>query len=471
MSNNDKATPVQWAQQLESDQTTTTELLLASRLRKLPKMMMPPALKQELRRSLIEQAALKHSGHPVPKRRLAFLTAVAVLLAVLIVSVFMRPAYLVSASEIMARAAHITNLQSYQGVMSGQAMRTSYAMNSWQQFVWFKAPNQWRVEYYTAIPQGAVSPLIQQAVTRSQPSLSLSEGSLYFGSVLVSDQHDAWSLYAGRTLERMNAEDVTAKLDLWRPLGVADYSGDNLDKTLDALKIDYRQATLVGTETLAGRSAYLVELLPKVVLPDSSQSIAKVRLWIDKETYFQLGAEARSIDDTILWKAVFTSLEINPLIPDDIFHFTPPPELAIYDRRAALITTPAELTQIWGKVAAQVNFAVYAPSYIPAYLVPKTPLANTTDAQQMVVQDYASSTNPVVLTISQIGAAATFPHMAGFMNVSIGTFSGFYQDLGKGTSQLVFVNDKTFTVLAVYSEVTKDELIRIARSLQLVHPQ
>jgi len=467
--NNVRDTSDEWVKLLESDQTSMPELKLVARFRELPKHTAPLAFKQTLRHSLLtEQPRRRSFAQPIGIRRSAALMFIALLLITLTALTVARP-YSVSAADILARSADAASLQSFQGVMSGQGAQSEYAMNSWQQFVWFNTPNQWRVEYYAAIPTGAVSAEVQKAITRSTPTTPMEQGSLHFQMLLVNNQTDAWSLSAGHSLEHFNVEDVAAQLDLWWHSGLADYSGDTLKDTLDTLKRDYQDARHIGDGTLAGRSAYIIDIVPKIEADQPRPaSLAKIRLWIDQATYFQLGLEARTADDRVLWKAAFDSIQINTSVAANVFDFTPPPQLAVYDRRTTVSTSPEQLAQVWLKMASQVNFKVYAPTYVPAYLTGKLPTADTQNTQQTVAQDYASATNPVALTIRQTGLSSKATLGMSGAQETIGSFKGIYQDLGKGGKQLIFANGNTFTVLVGRSEVTKDDLLRVARSLQLV---
>jgi outer membrane lipoprotein carrier protein len=84
--------------------------------------------------------------------------------------------------------------------------------------------------------------------------------------------------------------------------------------------------TYVGADTLSGRPAHVLALVPKFDTP-----VTLVRVWIDEADFlvrrFEI-AEANGTRRTV----ELTDLRVNVPIPDSVFRWTPPPGVRVVDR-------------------------------------------------------------------------------------------------------------------------------------------
>jgi outer membrane lipoprotein-sorting protein len=84
--------------------------------------------------------------------------------------------------------------------------------------------------------------------------------------------------------------------------------------------------TYVQEEDLNGRAAHLVALVPKFEAP-----YTLVRVWIDSEDYLVRKFEIYEENETVR-TIELQNVEAGIDLPDDIFHFTPPPGVEVFTR-------------------------------------------------------------------------------------------------------------------------------------------
>lgn len=85
-------------------------------------------------------------------------------------------------------------------------------------------------------------------------------------------------------------------------------------------------ATYVQEENVGDRPAHLIALVPKFDAP-----YTLVRVWVDAEDFLVRKFEIHEQNDTVrtlTLRNVQTSIEL----PDDLFHYTPPPGVEVYTR-------------------------------------------------------------------------------------------------------------------------------------------
>jgi len=104
----------------------------------------------------------------------------------------------------------------------------------------------------------------------------------------------------------------------------------------------YRDATIAGMATIAGRQAYMIDLgpdscppgyrllsggtpIPMATLPPAQQG--RHTLWVDKQLYVVLKLERFNGDGSLQGRSEVTAFAVNQSIPESVFTFAPPPEV------------------------------------------------------------------------------------------------------------------------------------------------
>jgi len=193
------------------------------------------------------------------------------------------------------------------------------------QQTWGVTPDRWRVEFRS------------RHVPETDPPISLGAG---------SDGTTEWSSSVlGTTPQvRIGAARPEDVVPAFTRLDVTSGNGVPLSVT-DALQC--YQPTLVGEDVVAGRAAYIIDLGPEQcpaatvttggrnattdpALPDQQR---RQRVWIDKQTFFWLKGEQRTLDGTVIRRSEVTQIEYNVPIAQDVFTFVPSPGSAITDLR------------------------------------------------------------------------------------------------------------------------------------------
>ncbi|HET8654757.1 MAG TPA: outer membrane lipoprotein chaperone LolA [Longimicrobiaceae bacterium] len=85
-------------------------------------------------------------------------------------------------------------------------------------------------------------------------------------------------------------------------------------------------ATVTGTATVDGRSAWALTLVPK-----GESSYKRIRVWVDKRDALVRRFEITQENDSVR-RIELSGLKINPTLPDSLFRFTPPPGAEIFQQ-------------------------------------------------------------------------------------------------------------------------------------------
>lgn len=86
----------------------------------------------------------------------------------------------------------------------------------------------------------------------------------------------------------------------------------------------YYNATLVGEETLAGKKASVIDLVPKV--PEVLSRFKTIRLWMDQQTWTPLQTKVtEASNDYQIVK--FTNVKMNSRVPDSVFNIKLPKDV------------------------------------------------------------------------------------------------------------------------------------------------
>jgi len=136
------------------------------------------------------------------------------------------------------------------------------------------------------------------------------------GDVIVSDGRYFWLYYPSvDSLQVMRA-----------PAGTQGSSGVDLRSQFVGDPLERFEATLQGRETVGGRDAYLLTLVPK-----QPQGYERLRVWVDGRDYLVRRFEITEENGNVRLIELH-DLQINRALGDDLFRFTPPPNARIVDR-------------------------------------------------------------------------------------------------------------------------------------------
>jgi outer membrane lipoprotein carrier protein len=136
------------------------------------------------------------------------------------------------------------------------------------------------------------------------------------GDVIVADGRYFWVYYPSadkrQVLRAAASQGAAGGVDLQ-----AQFLGDPLHR------FTY---TFDGVEPVAGRKAYLMTLVPR-----TNAGYKSLKVWIDAKDYM-----ARRFilteSNGVVQEFTLSNLSINPVLPNSLFHFTPPADARIVDR-------------------------------------------------------------------------------------------------------------------------------------------
>lgn len=322
---------------------------------------------------------------------------------------------------------------------------------------WFQAPDRWRSE---TISTGSDHPV---------------------RSMIVNDGVDTWSYNPAQNSVRIHR----SRPD--QPFGPAPAAGENA--SLEGLLLQESTCynpRLQGTESVAGRSAYVVDLGPSQCPSSSAPEVNGRRvIWVDKESFFLLKSVTYSqAGDGVVAAMETTAIQYNGAVDADLFTFIAPAGTAVYDFRPQPAPSADEFARALATLAAQADFPLFVPRDVPAGLVPRAPVALPSGIEMAYVPagEAATDSAPVLngITISQRRATpadvARVPKRG--QQVILGPATGWYvpgvknADGTAATSSVSLVRDGTWIVLSSFA-AEKATLVRMAASLAAVpggHP-
>lgn len=130
--------------------------------------------------------------------------------------------------------------------------------------------------------------------------------------------------------------------------------------------------TLIGTEEVAGRMAYVLEknVTPEVLEAEARGGFKlyrhKYRLWIDRQLYLVLRLQSWSKGGELVDDMTTEKLELNIPVNPGLFEFQPPAGYLVADMRPA---TAVQVRQGWRDVARQMQVTLYEPGAFGWYSV------------------------------------------------------------------------------------------------------
>lgn len=118
-------------------------------------------------------------------------------------------------------------------------------------------------------------------------------------------------------------------------------------------------AQIVGKDKIAGRSAYIVEIKPRV-----RDRMPSRKIWIDTEKWIKLKTDEVAPDGTMLSTSYFTKIDFVRSIPPEKFHLDTPPGVRIEKDEEPSHVVPIE------QVRKHAGFRILEPSYLPTGFKP-----------------------------------------------------------------------------------------------------
>ena len=136
------------------------------------------------------------------------------------------------------------------------------------------------------------------------------------GDVIVSDGRYFWLYYPS----------VDSLQVVRAPAGAQGSSGVDLRSQFVGDPLERFHATLHGKETVGGRAAHVLTLVPK-----QPQGYQRLRVWVDDRDHLVRRFEITEENGNVRLIELH-DLQINRTLDDDLFRFTPPPNARIVDR-------------------------------------------------------------------------------------------------------------------------------------------
>lgn len=265
------------------------------------------------------------------------------------------------------------------------------------------------------------------------------------GTVLVSNGSTMWMYNdTTNTVRKTNISGLT-------PQGTTNY-GKVVGNLLDNYDVTYR-----GTETVGGRSTYVLSLAPKNG-SGTAELTQNYTLWIDKESWFPVKRHTViSLDDrTVETVMTYTDLTLDANVPPGTFEFDPPEDAEVVESDIP----EAEQYGSVGAAEANVSFDVTAPRYVPGGYELGNVTVTSGDDYTTASLAYRNDTSYLSVTQSTRTAAAGGTNDA--ETVEIDGQNGTYQEFGSTGIVQWTCGGESYTVTG---SLPKSELLAVAESI------
>jgi len=440
----------------------------------------PAELKSQVRNRILNY-------RPIQRRQLVPMS-MALAVAVLVVGVFLwtvspRP---VSAAEIISRASQVATsgspaLQSYTGVEVFW-LRSSYNLDNplvdWplapnsEIYVWAKLPNLVRQQWYGLV---SASKTVQTATSVPDATSTAPNEDVDLSNVPAVGVQNLLIINDGSTVWWQ--EPFAKTITHWPPAITQVQPLSNSYKALlKQLEAQNDNVKLIGTETVAGREAYVLIFTPKPgqqVWADTTQ----IKIWIDTQTYFLLQQKSLDKNGVILEGWAYTQFSPNVDIPAERFTFTPDPTYTVIDRGTP--KDAADLDLAWQTTASKAAFKVFRPVNVPASLIMTRPFyypddnGSSPNVEQLIYSQDSSLLitlilSPTLFIMENAQQPGTIFRAAFGTSIKIDQYDGeYYEESGRRSVR--FVRDGTEIFVQSSQQVmSKEELLDLARTLQSV---
>lgn len=264
----------------------------------------------------------------------------------------------VNAKEILSKAQYAEVLGTNSGINSYLlTQKIDWHSNSGEFHAethrWYQAPGRWRVE------------------SRWNGTAPESSGVI----TIVSNGISEWRKQGESvTICRADPQPETDDLTSWGR------DGTGLTSILSQVGTLYPSPQLQEDESIAGRSAYVIDLGFPNRFSNSAPELNNGRrvIWVDKETYFLLKAVQYNPDDgSIAGVMKITSIQYNSPIDPGVFSFTPLSGDQVNDYRSGSRPAPTDKTAKFNglaEVRKKASFPIFIPTEVPAGLLSNPPV-------------------------------------------------------------------------------------------------
>lgn len=225
--------------------------------------------------------------------------------------------------------------------------------------------------------------------------------------------------------------------------------------------------SLLGTEEVEGREAYLLEATPKETGEDTPAYSMIVR--VDKETWMFLGYEMYDSNETLTSKVEIRDLKVNTGIPDSEFEFKIPEGATIKTMDPGEIELPEELSL--EEAEERVVFTILVPEYLPeGYEFSHATAYNTSEtspegqAAETIILNYEKGDEGIIITETVYeNQAPEAAIMNTAENITINEKDGKYLSFGDMKKLRWEIGN---TDLSLTASLEKAELLKIAESIR-----
>lgn len=309
-----------------------------------------------------------------------------------------------------------------------------------------------------------------------------------YGWTTVRADGTVWQYRAATNLVQINIDDGSFRMLSAVLAGDADVPGQtSIDEIVDGLAVNGRgcfEADVTGTEEIAGRAVYVLQLDQVGCFSNSIPGELQGRqVWyIDRETSLVLGRERYTADGALYSRMTATRVEYNTAVDPQVFTFQAPEGATVLDFRPKPAPSDAEFHRQLAEIAGEVDFPLFAPTAIPEGLVPRAPqhpaIPGPVDfdavAFDYVPPDEAETDTPFGddgFRVTQ--QRATYERVVNWtrraQRIEIGGLEGWLRDgsLTGTDSAAILVRDGTLISVNSF-RVAPEVLVEIAASLERV---
>lgn len=256
--------------------------------------------------------------------------------------------------------------------------------------------------------------------------------------------------------------------------------------------LNQSEVSLLGEEELAGRPAYLLEVIPKVEKEKATEKPAEdgeispgpTKIWIDKELWMPLRYETYDSNGDLVQKIEILDLKINTGIPDSEFKFEVPEgaEITTVESAPIMLTGDQESSGEVpvGKIKEYAGFELLLPEYLPeGYAFSHSMSRNNEEAAsnghvyETVILTYINKEEEKVMVLTEKvyeGKLTESIIIEGTENITInGKEGSYFEEPGDPKKETKRLSWKIGDIeLSLTAPLEKEELLKIAESISEV---
>ncbi len=326
---------------------------------------------------------------------------------------------------------------------------------------WFQSPDKWRMEAVATWVGANGKDLPQPLGKRTS----------------VSDGASVWDYDA-----LQKSVDINAYEPNMAPTPLFGQDANDL-KTIFEQESTCYEPKVQGTETVAGRAAYTIDLGPdKCPSASVGSVIGRQVIWVDQDTFFVLKRAQYANDGSLDALDQLTDVRYNATIDPGRFSFNLPSDAQVHDFRPQPAPSASHYEEQLQALAQKLDYRLFAPGYMAANLVPLQPRAEEMGGNQVTLSYVPSGEAGASATagpngLNVIERRATYDTVS---NWTLGTESiqiadaqawlrrGVHNADGTGSDSAALVM-RDGTLISVSSfNVPQEELVKVAASLQVV---